>query len=195
MGLLLAFAPFILFTVLDALAGPLPGLAAGTLVAAALLLRDAVTAGRTPKILDIGSALLFGGLALYTVLAGADWPDAAVPLCVDAGLLVVVLASLALGRPFTLQYAQEQVSESLRHHPILIRANVVVTRAWAVAFAVMALAEVALPALPTLPPLAGIGVTVLALAAAVAFTLWYPQRVTARRRIQGRPPGPDAGGW
>jgi hypothetical protein len=75
------------------------------------------------------------------------------------------------------------VSESLWHHPIFIRTNVVVTRAWAVAFAVMALAEAALLTLPSLPRLAGIGVVVLALAAAVAFTTWYPKRVSARRRI------------
>ncbi|MFL5285734.1 MAG: hypothetical protein ACJ8AW_33350 [Rhodopila sp.] len=183
MGLLLAFSPFILFAVLNGLAGPLPGLAAGTLVAAALLLRDAVTAGRTPKILDIGTTLLFGGLALYTVLTDADWSIVGVRLCVDAGLLVIVLASLALGQPFTLQYAREQVSESLRHHPIFVRTNVVVTWAWAVAFAVMALAEAALLTLPSLPRLAGIGVVVLALAGAVGFTMWYPKRVSTRRRI------------
>jgi hypothetical protein len=182
MGLLLAFSPFILFAVLNGLAGPLPGLAAGTLVAAALLLRDAVTAGRTPKILDIGTTLLFGGLALYTVLTDASWSIVGVRLCVDAGLLLIVLASLALGRPFTLQYAREQVSESLWHHPIFIRTNVTVTRFWAAAFALMTLAEAALLTLPTVPPSAGIAVVVLALAGAVGFTVWYPKHVSARRR-------------
>jgi hypothetical protein len=193
MGLLLAFSPFILFALVNAFAGPLAGLAAGTLVAAALLLRDAVTAGRTPKVLDIGATLLFGGLALVTLLLGGlalvtllvdvAWSVIGVRLCVDAGLLLIVLASLALGQPFTLQYAREQVSESLWHHPIFVRTNVTVTRAWAVAFGVMTLAEAALLALPALPASVGIGVVVLALALALGFTVWYPRHVSARRRI------------
>jgi hypothetical protein len=183
MGLLLAFSPFILFALINTLAGPLPGLAAGTLVAAALLLRDTVTAGHTPKILDIGATLLFGGLALITLLADVAWSVIGVRLCIDAGLLLIVLASLVLSRPFTLEYAREQVSESLWHHPIFIRTNVTVTRAWAVAFAVMVAAEAALLARPDMPPTAGIATVVLALAGAVAFSVWYPKRISARRRI------------
>lgn len=40
MGILLAFAPFILFAILDRLVGALSGLIAAAVVAAILLLRD-----------------------------------------------------------------------------------------------------------------------------------------------------------
>jgi hypothetical protein len=46
MGILLAFAPFIVFAILDRFVGPVWSLAAGTAVSAALLLRDVMTPGR-----------------------------------------------------------------------------------------------------------------------------------------------------
>jgi hypothetical protein len=42
----------------------------------------------------------------------------AVRLAVDAGLLAIVLASLAAGRRFTLQYARERVPEQYWHAPL-----------------------------------------------------------------------------
>ncbi|MBV9680419.1 MAG: hypothetical protein JO046_01405, partial [Solirubrobacterales bacterium] len=56
MGILLAFAPFIGFALVDRLVGPTQGLFAGPIVAAALLARDLATPGRTPKILEVGTA-------------------------------------------------------------------------------------------------------------------------------------------
>ena len=51
---------------------------------------------------------LFGGLAVYALLGGPAWTVIGVRLRVDAGLLLIVLASMAVGRPFTLQYARER---------------------------------------------------------------------------------------
>ena len=67
MGILLAFAPFIAFALIDRLAGPTEGLVAGAVVSAGLLLRDLV-GGRTAKVLEIGTAILFGSLAPYALL-------------------------------------------------------------------------------------------------------------------------------
>jgi len=176
MGILLAFAPFIAFAVVDRLAGPTEGLVVGALVSAALLVRDWVTPGRTPKILEVGTALLFGGLALYTVLARPAWSVVGVRLVVDAGLLAIVLASMAVGRPFTLQYAREQVPPEHWGSPGFLRTNYVITAVWALAFAAMVLAEVALLYLPGMPRQAGVAAIVLALVGAVKFTGWYPER-------------------
>src|SRR4051812_16786866 len=100
MGILLAFAPFIVFALIDRLIGPMEGLVAAALVSAALLVRDRMTPGRTPKILEIGTMLLFGALALYAVLGGLTGSVIGVRLCVDAGLLLIVLVSMAARRPF-----------------------------------------------------------------------------------------------
>lgn len=175
MGMLLAFTPFIVFAVLDRVAGSVAGLISGAVVAAALLLRDWATPGRQPKILEIGTAVLFAGLALYAVLGRPAWSVIGVRLCVDAGLLLVVLASIAAGRPFTLQYAREQVAPELWDRPEFIRTNYVISAAWALAFAVMVAAEAALLTVPGLPTRIGVAAIVLALVGAFKFTGWYPQ--------------------
>jgi hypothetical protein len=103
LGILLAFAPFLAFALIDRLSGPTEGLIAGAVVSAALLLRDLIQ-GRTAKVLEIGTAILFGGLALYALLGRPSWSVVGVRVVVDAGLLLIVLASLVMRRPFTLQY-------------------------------------------------------------------------------------------
>jgi hypothetical protein len=179
MGILLAFAPFIVFAAIDRLAGSTGGLVAGAVVALALLLRDRLTPGRRAKMLDIGTAILFAGLALYALLARPTWSVIGVRLCVDAGLLLIVLASLAARRPFTLQYAREQVPQSDWDNPEFIRANYVISGVWALAFAILIAAELALLLRPDLPRGVGMTVIVLALVGAVKFTGWYPERLRA----------------
>jgi hypothetical protein len=134
---LLAFAPFIAFALVDRLVGGAAGLLAGAAVSAAMLVRGWVKPGRTLKLLEIGTALLFARLALYAVLSGPEWSIAGVRLRVDAGLLAIVLASVVVGRPFTLQYAREQVAPALWDSADFVRTNYVITGAWALAFAVL----------------------------------------------------------
>ena len=175
LGILLAFAPFLAFALIDRLSGPTEGLIAGAVVSAALLLRDLIQ-GRTAKVLEIGTAILFGGLALYALLGRPSWSVVGVRLVVDAGLLLIVLASLVMRRPFTLQYARERVAPELWGEPEFVRTNHVITAVWALAFAVMVVAELVLLYLPDIPPRAGIVAIVLALVGAVKFTGWYPER-------------------
>ncbi len=180
MGVLLAFASFIAFALLDRLVGSTQGLVVGALVAAALGIRDGMTPGRAPKIIEIATILLFGGLALYALLGHPTWSVVGVRLCVDAGLLLIVLVSLAIGRPFTLQYAREQVEPGLWGNAEFIRINYVLSAAWALAFLVMVLAECALLFIPGLPRRVAIIAIVLALVGAVKFTDWYPKRAASR---------------
>ncbi|MFO1047161.1 MAG: hypothetical protein U1E52_04595 [Geminicoccaceae bacterium] len=179
MGMLLAFAPFIAFAVVERLAGSTAGLIAGALVATCLLLRDLIK-GSTPKVLEVGTAILFAGLALYALLIRPAWSVIGVRLVVDAGLLLIVLGSMALRRPFTMQYAREQVAPELWDSAEFVRTNYVITSVWGLAFAVMVAAELALLTVPGMPPRLGIAAIILALVGAVRFTGWYPDRVKAR---------------
>jgi hypothetical protein len=111
MGILLAFAPFIGFAVVDRLLGSTEGLFVGFAISAALLLRDWLSPNRSPKVLEIGTAILFGGLALYALLTHPGWSIMGVRLAVDSGLLLIVMTSIAIRQPFTLQYAREQVPQ------------------------------------------------------------------------------------
>jgi hypothetical protein len=176
MGIILAFAPFIVFAVLDRLAGAIPGLLAGALVSAALLAWDWLRTQRPPKILEVGTFLLFGGMAAYALLGGPEWSVIGVRLRVDAGLLLIVLISMALRSPFTLQYARDRVDRSLWSSPRFLKTNYAITGAWALAFLVMVLADLVMLYLPDVPLRVGILITVAALVGAIKFTSWYPSR-------------------
>ena len=177
MTILLAFAPFVIFAVINRIAGPFAGLIAGAVAALLLLARDWLTAGRSLKILDIGSTIVFAALVVYSFLAKPTWSVVGVRLCVDAGLLLIVLVSLAVGRPFTLQYAREQVRPELWDTADFKRTNYVITGVWALAFAAMVIAEFVLLYVPAAPDRVGVLVIILALVGAVKFTGWYPEHV------------------
>ncbi len=82
MGILLAFAPFFVFIVVERLVGVPAGLAAATATSAGLLLRDALSRIKRLKVLEIGTFLLFGGLTAYTVMVKTAWSIPAVRLLV-----------------------------------------------------------------------------------------------------------------
>ena len=166
------------FALIDRLGGSLAGLVAGAIVALLLLEREWLIQKRSPKILDVGTALLFSGLALYLLSAKPAWSVIVVRFCVDCGLLLIVLISLMVGKPFTLQYAREQVDSEYWESPEFRRTNYVISSIWAAAFAVMILAELAILFAAQLPRRLGIIVIVLALIGAVKFTGWYPTRVS-----------------
>jgi len=182
MGYLLGFLPFIVFFLLMRLASPLAGLAAALATSLILALRD-WRRGDSIKILEIGSLALFAVLVLYTLIAAPQWTVATVRLAVDAGLFAIAAASLAIDRPFTLQYARQQVPKEYWTTPLFLNTNRLITAVWAAAFAVLVAADAAAEYLPAIPLSADITASIAALGAAVAFTLWYPARV---RRLAGR---------
>jgi hypothetical protein len=176
MNILIALAPFMLFAIVNRFVNPLAGLAAAALLAVILLARDLLIKKQTPKILDAGTAILFCGLSLYFFLAKPDWSVIAVRLCVDCGLLLIVLISLLVGKPFTLQYARESVVPEFWDQPAFRKTNYVISAVWAAAFALMVVAELGI-LFAGLPQRFGVIAIVLALVAAVKFTGWYPTRV------------------
>jgi hypothetical protein len=181
MNLLLAFAPFMAFVVIERLIGVPAGLAAGAIAAAILLVRDLVTPGRRIKLLEMGTVLLFGALTVYALTNDVQWSIAAVRLRVDGGLMLIVLASIALRQPFTLQYAREVVGREHWHSPDFVHTNYVISAAWAVAFGVLVLADIVMAYVPALPHSTGVVATVAALIATVKFTSWYPEQRVAKR--------------
>ena len=176
MNLLLAFAAFIAFAVVDRTVGATPGLVAGALVAAALILRDALSRSRSIKILEVGTVILFSGLTCYSLAMVIAWTIVGVRLCVDAGLLVIVLLSLAVRQPFTIQYARERLAPELWQTRGFLRTNDVITSVWAGAFALMVGADLVMLYVPSVPVRAGVWVTILAIFGAYRFTEWYPKR-------------------
>ena len=86
MGILLAFAPFIVFVILGRFVGYTTGLFAAAVTSALLVVKDRITGGRL-KVLELGTFILFTGLAVYAAINHPTWSIIFVRLLVDAGLL------------------------------------------------------------------------------------------------------------
>ncbi|AVJ28669.1 hypothetical protein [Achromobacter spanius] len=179
MKLLLAFVPFITFALLEHRVGTHAALVAATAVSALLVIRDRFILHASPKTLEVGSLILFGALAFATRFAGFSPSLLSVRLLVDAGLLAIVLGSIFAGRPFTLQYAMERVTPEVAAHPAFRRTAERIAWAWAGAFVVIVLADLAMMYVPAFTPTVGTVVILAALAAAAWFTAWLPK--AARR--------------
>lgn len=183
MNILASFAPFLAFAVLIHFGLTLAALWAGAVVAMGLLLRDRLLLGRSAKLLEIGTVVLFAGLALYTTATAQAWSIPAVRLVVDAGLLAIVLVSLAIGQPFTMQYAKEEAPPEVWSSPAFRTVNQEITLAWAGAFAVLVVADAIMVFLPQVPHGLGVLLTVAALYGAVRFTrMRAGQAAPAQRR-------------
>jgi hypothetical protein len=181
MGILLGFLPFIAFFVFEDRMGPTHALAVGTLIALLLTIKAWRQPPHTIKILEAGTVVLMGALALYSMTAGTALTLIAVRCCVDAGLLLIVLVSLAVRQPFTIQYARQQVDPALWHSPKFIRTNYIITGAWAAAFAVMTAAEALMLANPSFPQALGFGIVIAAIFGALGFTIWRSKQSVAAR--------------
>ena len=179
MSLLLGLAPFAGFFAVMRLFSPMAGLVAA-LAISALLCIWMHRRGKSIKILEIGSLLLFASLVLYTWVALPEWTVATVRLAVDGGLLAIVLVSLAIGTPFTMQYAREQVPRQYWDSPHFLAANRLISAAWAGAFAVLVAADVAAEYLSSIPLWIDVTASIAAFSAALGFTIRYPAIVRGR---------------
>lgn len=90
-------------------------------------------------VLPWGSALLFAFVAL-NALGGFVKLDALGNVrLINSALAAIVLFSMLIGKPFTLQYAKEEVDSTRWRHPHFRRINWILTGIWAVLMVVMAL--------------------------------------------------------
>jgi hypothetical protein len=177
MGILLGFAPFLGFALATSFWGPTIGLLVGAVTSAALLVNELVRK-HPPKILEVGTLLMFAGLLAWAKLFPSPLTVLSVRLRVDMGLLLIILISMAIGKPFTLQYARERVSAERWKSPRFARINFVITSVWALAFACIVAADLMMIYLPAVPIRVGVVVTVTALYGAYRFTAWYPKHAS-----------------
>ncbi len=140
MNLLLGLAPFVIFFVMMRVDISL-ALWGAFAAAFVLCIRDFMKTGML-RVLDIGSIVLFGVLALYTgFVHKMDVPP--VRLAVDGTLTAIIFGSMIFRQPFTIQYARAQVPSDFWATPLFIRTNYMLTAVWGIAFAVTSMADAA----------------------------------------------------
>src|SRR6266481_3835063 len=174
MTIFLILAPYGAFATLMLVTSAAVSLFASAAICLMVIAYDAFRS-RSIKMLGAGSVILFLALGGYITLVDSSLSSSAVKLTVDAGVLAISLASLAIGQPFTLQYAREAVDTETAKLPGFLKANYVITWAWSAAFLLMVMANVLMIYVPGLPLWSGIAIAFAARNTAVYFTRWYPQ--------------------
>jgi len=174
MTIFLILAPYGAFSLLMLLTSAKVSLFAAAAICLLVIGFD-ILAGRSIKILGAGSAILFAALGLYLTLIDSGLSHSAVKLVVDAGVFAISLGSLAVRFPFTLQYAREVVDAETAALPGFLKANYIITSAWAGAFLLMMIANVLMMYVPGLPLWSGLVIAFAARNSAAYFTKWYPQ--------------------
>lgn len=185
-GLLAAFVPWIVYWVLVGNVD-IRVACAITLVIVVLQTIRTTLAGATPKVLEIGTLVVFAVLTIIAFLGDDAFLDRWMQPLANGGLFLVALGSVVVGKPFALQYAREEVSPEVQDSPLFVRTSLIITWVWIAAFAVMAISS-------AIPPLVDGDATMrdrndalsavfywvvpfVALAGAVLFTKSYSEHV------------------
>jgi len=174
MAIFLILAPYGAYTFLMLVTSTTISVFAASAICLATITVD-VARGRSVKILAMGSAIVFAAIGLYLALIDPKLGTLGVKLSVDIGIFVISLGSMLVRHPFTLQYAVEAVPAETAAMPGFVRANYIITAAWAAAALLMTASNVALLYLPGLPLWSGLAVAFAARNSAIYFTKWYPE--------------------
>jgi hypothetical protein len=174
MTLFLILAPFGAFTLLMLLTSAVVSLFTAAAVCLAVIAFDVIR-GRQVKVLSVGAAAVFAGIGLYLVLVDHSLSGSVVKIAVDGGILLIALGSMLFRTPFTLQYALEEVPAEMAGIPGFLRANYVITGAWAMASVLMMAGNLAMIYVPGLPLWTGLAIAFAARNSALYFTRWYPE--------------------
>ena len=192
MMIFLILLPFGVFSALMLLTSADLALFAAAATGLAVIAHDRLR-GRQLKMLGAGSVALFLGLGLYLTLVDAGLSASAIKLTVDAGVLAIALASLAIRHPFSLQYAREVVDAEIAVLPGFVKANYIITWAWAACMLLMMIGNILMIYLPSVPLWAGIAIAFAARGTAVYFTKWYPDYQKAKLTTPAGPAGALSG--
>jgi len=180
--LILSFAPWISFLIIAH--GSLDRLKMGLLVAAALTVVMAVTKLHRGVIMWVGIAF-FTCATVAVVGFESMWTARYMGILANGALAAGTWLTLAMGKPFTLEYARDHADPSIWDSPAFIRTNYILAIAWGAVFT----AGTALAWAKTLNT--GYSELTLELTnyslmlACVIFTNWYPVAVK-RRAVAAR---------
>jgi len=186
MTIFLILAPFAAFAALMMVTSVKISLAVAAAIGMGVVGWD-LFKGRSLKALSLGAAILFAALSAYHMLAAQELNATTVRLVVDTTVLAIALVSIAIRKPFTLQYAREAVDVTTVDEQIFVRTNYILTWVWSAAFVLMLIADIVSIYLPSMPLWACAAIAFAARNSAVYFTQWYPNHVRTAAAASAAP--------
>jgi hypothetical protein len=182
---LVGLSPWILYSLVEG-NGRLELSAALALGLAVIILAVNWIRGGTPKLLEYADVAYFAVLAVVVAFASEGtrrWLELWGGETANIALLAIVLGSIVIRKPFTLQYAREGTPEEYWHTPQFLRVNYQIAWAWAAAFGIEAASGFYGDAVLENSNNIWTGwiIQTLPLIIAAQFTVWYPNRLEAER--------------
>jgi hypothetical protein len=188
-GIFAAFIPWIVFWVLIGSVDVRVACVVPLVIVAVQALRT-VQSGAVPKVLELGTVVVFAVLTVLALVGDDVFLDRWIQPLANGGLFLIALGSVVIGKPFALQYAREEVPPEVQDSPVFLRTTRTITLVWVAAFAAMTVSSL-------IPPIVDGDVTMhdeddalsalcywvvpfVVLAGAVLFTKWYPDEVRER---------------
>lgn len=187
--LLLAFAPWLAFLFIAH--GSMFRLKLG--LAVALVLSIVMGVARLHRGVILWAGLIFFISATVAVVVFDNmWAAIHMGIFANGALAVSSWITIALKKPFTLDYAREHTDPSLWENPVFIRINVIITSVWALVFTINAVLAWGKMEHFVLPEWGYEVLTYTFLVGTALFTTWYPDYCRRRREQVER--GLSAGG-
>jgi len=175
MGMIMTFLPWLAFWVLLSYGKLFTAIIVALAASVAAIVMEKM-AGRSPKILQIGALAVFVVFAVAAFLVAPAWLGYWIRLMSNASLTLIVLVSILIGKPFTIQYARESVPKEYWASAEFLHANYVITWAWFAAFVANTAASGLNHFIPSINVLVNWVIAICPILAAAKFTAWYSKR-------------------
>ncbi len=172
MGILLSLSPWVIMWVLG---GPKTlGFAVWISLGIALAVSGFGVYRRNIKILDIGTLVFFASIAVASLFVSKEWLSDWGIFMAGPALLLIVLVSIAIKQPFTIQYAKEQVPREVWEHPLFYSINVTIAWVWAAEFTLLSASNLVAIYISSPKIVFRLVIPVAGFVTAALFSRWYP---------------------
>ena len=175
MGLMITFLPWLIFWILLSYHKLFLAIVVALVASLAAVVMEKM-AGRSMKILQTGTFAVFVVFGLAAVFVDRAWLGHWIRILSNTALTFIVLVSILIGKPFTIQYARESVPKELWDSPEFLRANYVITWAWFAAFVANTAASGLSYLIPSINVVVNYVIAICPFIAASMFTSWYTKR-------------------
>lgn len=176
--LLLGFAPWLAFLFIAH--GSLFRLKVGLIVALVLAVAMGLMRLHRGVILWVG--LVFFSVSTLAVIGFEDmWTVRHMGVLANGAMAVATWYTVAVKRPFTMDYARDHTPPELWSHPTFLRTNQIITSAWATCFTLNAGLAWHKMALHRLPDWGYEAISYTLLLSCAVLSTWYPAHLKRRR--------------